>query len=590
MKSHVLAFVFCLVTLLIGLLPNHSAYSSGTINLVYNEAQTVYLGNLARRDNGIPPLRWNTQLTEASRWFAWDSVENRPEPYCGHDDTQGGAPWDRAWNFGYRGFAGAENAFCGYVTPEQAIEGWMNSPGHRDNLLNPTWREVGLGYYLRESDFRGYEVQLFGTDAVYPPVIIDNEAIHTLDTVVNLYIYDRAAGGGFAEMGPASQMMISNTPCFPDGVWEPYTTEKNWTLEAGGGWRSVYVKTRDAFGRMVTVNDMIYLGNDVPLDELGLAQASSKQTELAIQGLNGDGLPLAQLSMNWVADDTYSTFGLNWGAGEQVTDPDAWGGTAFRLETADSESYAWVWTTEFVHDLPMEAYVRLKVSDNSSGGEVARFSISANGTTYGPLSLTGQDFAVANEYQEFVLPFTFHTNEADPFLIFNFWRSGNAIVSVDAVTIFTAPQPITSPFLWSVPGENYRGQGLWVRYSDGNGEFSAKSDLDLNASVLAVTPPSLTLLADQSGLTTSGWLAVDAQGCPPFEWQAVANQSWLQLIPQTEGVMVRVDPTGLQNGTYQGSFVIEPIDTTEVSTVEVPVTLYLVETLHQVALPIIQQE
>src|SRR3990172_2416080 len=123
---------------------------------VLDEARTVYLGNLARRANGVPPLRWNRQLTDAARWFSWDSVENRPDPYCGHQDTQGKWPGDRAAAFGYKGFAGAENAFCGYVTPEDAIAGWMNSQGHRDNLLDPEWREIGLGYYLRESDGRGY--------------------------------------------------------------------------------------------------------------------------------------------------------------------------------------------------------------------------------------------------------------------------------------------------------------------------------------------------------------------------------------------------------------------------------------------------
>jgi len=80
---------------------------------VYDEMRTVYLGNLARRDNGAPPLRWNTQLTSSARWFSWDSVENRPDGFCGHDDTLGRAPWDRALAFGYLGWCGAENAFCG---------------------------------------------------------------------------------------------------------------------------------------------------------------------------------------------------------------------------------------------------------------------------------------------------------------------------------------------------------------------------------------------------------------------------------------------------------------------------------------------
>ena len=91
--------------------------------LAFDEARTVYLGNLARRDHGVPPLRWNRQLTYAARWYSWDSTENRPNGFCGHQDTQGHWPDYRARFFGYLGFAGAENAFCGYVTPEYAIEG-----------------------------------------------------------------------------------------------------------------------------------------------------------------------------------------------------------------------------------------------------------------------------------------------------------------------------------------------------------------------------------------------------------------------------------------------------------------------------------
>ena len=74
--------------------------------LLFDEARTVYLGNLARRDNGVPPLRWNRQLTHAGRWFSWDSVENRPGGYCGHEDTQCNGAWDREAIWGYLGFAG----------------------------------------------------------------------------------------------------------------------------------------------------------------------------------------------------------------------------------------------------------------------------------------------------------------------------------------------------------------------------------------------------------------------------------------------------------------------------------------------------
>ena len=114
-------------------------------DIIYNEMLTVYYGNLARRDHGLPPLRWNAPMTEAARWFAWDSIENRAEPFCGHQDTLGRWPSERVPLFGYKGSCGAENCYCGCMEPQDAISGWMNSHGHRANLLDPNSREIGMG-------------------------------------------------------------------------------------------------------------------------------------------------------------------------------------------------------------------------------------------------------------------------------------------------------------------------------------------------------------------------------------------------------------------------------------------------------------
>ena len=446
-----------------------------TPSLLYDEARTVYLGNLARRDNGVPPLRWNFQLTQAARWFSWDSTENRPSGFCGHQDTLGLWPSDRAVIFGYLGSAGWENAFCGYVTPEYAIQGWMNSSGHRDNLLNTNVREIGLGYYRRSSDGRGYVTQDFGNDAVYAPVVIENEALSTTSRNVNLYIYDRSTGGGFAGFAPAAQMMISNDPYF-DGVnWEPYSATKAWVLTDGSGWRDVFVKTRDVFNRSMNVSDTIYLGSNVPLNELGSTQMSSTQPQVTLYGLNGGSFPQVQFSLGWLADDTYGTFNKWWGNGERVNDPAAWGNTAYRLYPGDGESFAWVYDTSFIKDVPLVGYFRLKVNNNTSNNEVARISVTGGGTEYGPITLRGTDFETSNQYQEFALNFTFNSNPDDVFLIFNFWRSGSADVYVDTVSIFSVPQPVASPLVWSVPGGNYRGQGVWARYTDGD-QFSNISE------------------------------------------------------------------------------------------------------------------
>jgi uncharacterized protein YkwD len=459
--------------------------------LLYREARTVYLGNLARRDHGVPPLRWNRQLTHAARWFSWDSTENRPNGFCGHQDTQGHWPDYRARAFGYLGGAGAENAFCGYVTPAESIKGWMNSPGHRENLLDPNSREIGLGYYRRSSDGRGYVTQDFGNDVVFAPLIIENEAVSTTSRNVNLYIYDRLPGG-FIALAPARRMMVSNNPYFSGSVWEPYNANKAWTLRSGTGWRNVYVKTRDRFNRTLTVSDTIYLGASPPLAELGAAQMSTRQAQVKLYNLDGGTLPEVQFSLGWLADDTFGTFGKLWGNGERVRDAAAWGGTAYRLFPGNGESSAWVWDTAFIKNVPLVAYFRLKVNDNTSNAEVARISVTGGPTEFGPVSLRGTDFTAPNQYQEFAINFTFTPTSQDPFLIFNFWRSGSAHVYVDAVSIFSEPQDITSPLTWPVPGRNYRGQGVWVRYTNGT-QFSKIFEG-------ITTPPPPSTIPGNSGL------------------------------------------------------------------------------------------
>lgn len=540
-------------------------------DLIYQEAQTVYLGNLARRANGVPPLRWNHQLTLAGRWFSWDSVENRADPYCGHQDTNGEWPGDRALAFGYLGFAGAENAFCGYVTPQQAIDGWMNSDGHRANLLDPNSREVGLGYYRRSGDGRGYVTQGFGTDPVFPPVIINNEAISTTTTAVDLYIYDRAGGGGFAELGPAVDMQISNNVCLGGAAWQSYTAETPWTLESGSGWRTVTVKTRDSLGRTTTVSDTIYLGGDAPPDELALTQAATTTDEVTVYDLDGQGYSQVQLSADWTVDDTFGTFGLNWGNGERVNDPDALGGTAFRLRPGDGESNAWVWTTEFIKETPLVAYVRLKVNDNSEAGQVARFSINGGGVEYGPISLNGVDFDAPNQYQEFLLPFTFHDDPNNVFLIMNFWRSGNADVYVDAIHLFSAPMPVTSPLTWPVPGGNYRGQGVRLRYTNGGDSFSPITEAQLFPDTvgIAVLPTSLSFTAEAySGPTTAQFVDITQTGCTPVSWQASSDAAWLRTDVIDGRVQTWVESDMLDAGTHTAVLAI----TTPEETISVPVT------------------
>ncbi len=554
-------------------------------SLLLDEARVVYLGNLERRARGIPPLRWNRQLTGAARWYSWDSTENRPVGFCGHQDTAGNWPDYRTRASGYLGNAGAENAFCGYVTPEIAIQGWMNSPGHRANLLDPNSRETGVGYY-RRSDGRGYITQDFGNDPVYAPVVIEIEAMTTTTPSVNLYIYDRPTSGGFAAPGAATQMMISNSPCFAGAVWEPYAATRTWTLEGGEGWRQVNVKTRDAFGRTLTVSDTIYLGAHAVLDDADLA--SSTRAQVTIYNAADGGAPQVQFSAGWLADNSFSTFEKLWGNGERVTDSEALGGSAFRLSPGNGESAAWVWDTAFITNTPMTGYFRLKVNDNTSGSEVARIMVQGGSSSYGPISLRGIDFTAPDRYQEFPLNFVFNPSSSDPFLMFRIWRSGSADVTFDAVSIFSAPQPASEPLTWAVPGGNYRGQGIWLRYVNGH-TFSDIVEAITYSTELRVSPAELMFLAARDGESPADALLTLTQGCPPARWQVRSDTPWLRVETRDSVIIVHVDQSGLNTGVHTGAVTITPEGVTGVATINVPVRFIVAEQLFTAHLPVINR-
>lgn len=130
------------------------------------EQQVVELVNQERASRGLPPLQYSEGLTRAARYQAADMSQDN---YFSHDtkDRVGGqlvlkcGPWERIAKY-YSGASG-ENAAAGYSSPEDVMQGWMNSTKHRENLLNPNHRAIGVGFYQGSGDYRYYWVQDFGT-------------------------------------------------------------------------------------------------------------------------------------------------------------------------------------------------------------------------------------------------------------------------------------------------------------------------------------------------------------------------------------------------------------------------------------------
>jgi uncharacterized protein YkwD len=88
--------------------------------------------------------------------------------FFSHTSSDGRSPWDRIRATGYSYSSAAENIAAGYSTAASAVSGWMNSSGHRANILNCGLEETGVGYYFLTNDtghvnHRHYWTQVFAT-------------------------------------------------------------------------------------------------------------------------------------------------------------------------------------------------------------------------------------------------------------------------------------------------------------------------------------------------------------------------------------------------------------------------------------------
>lgn len=109
----------------------------------------VQLTNAFRAEYNLPALAVNTQLTQAAQTYARSLAIDDNWSHTGKD---GSSPWDRIKAAGYDYSQAAENLAAGHTTPESAMRGWINSPGHRRNLLAYQVQEIGVGYFVLKPD------------------------------------------------------------------------------------------------------------------------------------------------------------------------------------------------------------------------------------------------------------------------------------------------------------------------------------------------------------------------------------------------------------------------------------------------------
>ncbi|WP_304980449.1 SafA/ExsA family spore coat assembly protein [Alkalihalobacillus sp. AL-G] len=121
------------------------------------EAQVVELVNQERAKYGLQPLQENWELSRVARFKSKDMIQQN---YFSHTSPTYGSPFKMMSDFGISYRAAGENIAAGQRTPEQVVNTWMNSEGHRRNILSSRYTEIGVGY-AEGGSYGHYWTQMF---------------------------------------------------------------------------------------------------------------------------------------------------------------------------------------------------------------------------------------------------------------------------------------------------------------------------------------------------------------------------------------------------------------------------------------------
>lgn len=110
------------------------------------EAEVVRLVNVVRAQNGLAPLTTNWELSRVARYKSQDMVDKH---YFSHTSPTYGTPFQMMKAFGLTYRTAGENIAYGQRTPQEVVTAWMNSSGHRANILNASYTQIGVGYVAK---------------------------------------------------------------------------------------------------------------------------------------------------------------------------------------------------------------------------------------------------------------------------------------------------------------------------------------------------------------------------------------------------------------------------------------------------------
>ena len=112
-------------------------------SVVSYEKEVVRLVNEIRVNNGLKALTYNWELSRVARYKSQDMKDNG---YFSHTSPVYGTPFQMMKSFGITYRSAGENIARGQRSPRAVVNAWMNSSGHRANILNASFTEIGVGY------------------------------------------------------------------------------------------------------------------------------------------------------------------------------------------------------------------------------------------------------------------------------------------------------------------------------------------------------------------------------------------------------------------------------------------------------------
>lgn len=220
--------------------------------------------NEARRANNVGLLGWSDDLAAAAQAHA-DDIAARSDP--SHTGSDGSLVAERVARTDYLPYPDrmrvSENWSSG--TALEAMKFFLEDQVHRDNLLLPIWREVGVGRGIRDGGSEVWVV-VFGAQPGIYPIFVNGDEPRTTSRSVTVAIRAEEAGYAPDVFTGAAEMRVADARQIATSAWQPFQPEVTIELVEGGGDHSVVAELRDVEGRVLRSVDTIYLiGEAAPL-------------------------------------------------------------------------------------------------------------------------------------------------------------------------------------------------------------------------------------------------------------------------------------------------------------------------------------